>query len=751
MPGPPGENGQPTYTWLKYADDYQGTNMTDDPTGKYYIGLATNKLTATESNDPKDYKWQLVKGEDGQDAHIYQAYSWSPDGTDRFTTTYPNENLATKKSLLAHSTNATNTVIIQLGKITFKSDGAPYLGFRTVGEQYKPATQYTMRFVVRVSSGTIERIGGHTTYIDTIQKLSINGTQLQVADWATGVAYNFEIGKSYYVELTFTTKTVLDSSVGASNGIYVQPNRSTFFKPYAAEILEFKVEQNTSSTIYTPSPEDDFINAYPSYVGTYTTFDDVQSTNPADYTWQRMLGLSGEDGKDGEQGPQGVPGPKGDNGQTYYTWLKYADTPTSGMSDSPTGKTYIGLAYNKASATESTNYADYNWSLIKGSDGAQGPKGDNGQTLYTWIKYATSPTGAGMSDSPTGKTYIGLAYNKTTATESTNAADYTWSLIKGDKGDTGATGPQGPQGPTGPKGDRGLMGIAYVQQTQPSDKTEGVQWFKTDSTDKKIIASYVYKSGAWQEKKYASATLAVESLDALSASLGKITSGEINGVIINGSQFISPFDKEKIVGGSNWVKGTLTNADGMSVLEWTEYVKSSGQTAATGKNIFYYDGVSTSRTRGSRTQTSYFGVDGIQLIDTDYSSIPAATLTIEDLFKIGATELSPASGFSIYSTGSTNLPTARRNGRIVQLAGAFKNNNAITVNAEQITIGYVPEWARPDQATNTVVQGSGMNRFMLVVNPGGAITISRYGTTSYTQAVAGSWLNIACVYSAKDM
>lgn len=245
--------------------------------------------------------------------------------------------------------------------------------------------------------------------------------------------------------------------------------------------------------------------------------------------------------------------------------------------------------------------------------------------------------------------------------------------------------------------------------------------------------------------------LAVESLDALSASLGKITSGEINGVIINGSQFISPFDKEKIVGGSNWVKGTLTNADGMSVLEWTEYVKASGQTAATGKNIFYYDGVSTSRTRGSRTQTSYFGVDGIQLIDTDYSSIPAATLTIEDLFKIGATELSPASGFSIYSTGSTNLPTARRNGRIVQLAGAFKNNNAITLDAEQITIGYVPEWARPDQATNTVVQGSGMNRFMLVVNPGGAITISRYGTTSYTQAVAGSWLNIACVYSAKDM
>ena len=734
VPGPPGENGQPTYTWLKYADDYQGTNMTDDPTGKYYIGLATNKSTATESNDPKDYKWQLVKGEDGQDAHIYQAYSWSPDGKDRFTTTYPNENLilgthfkteddwgmtwsiySGKKELTADGLKLTSNAEAQVGV------GA------NISKQLVNGDVVTVTFQYR-GSGSVE------PYF-----LMNSGANLPITNAGSSSTTEWQ---------TYTRR-------------YTFPNRTEGIKNFSIltrgidkwiEIKKDSVKVEIGNrTIYTPSPEDDFINAYPAYVGTYTTFDDVQSTNPADYTWQRMLGLSGEDGKDGEQGPQGVPGPKGDNGQTYYTWLKYADTPTSGMSDSPTGKAYIGLAYNKPTATESTNYADYTWSLIKGSDGAQGPKGENGQTLYTWIKYATSATGAGMSDSPTGKTYIGLAYNKTTANESTNAADYTWSLIKGDKGDTGATGPQGPQGPTGPKGDRGLMGIAYVQQTQPSDTTEGVQWFKTDSTDKKIIASYVYKSGAWQEKKYASATLAVESLDALSANLGKITSGEINGVIINGSRFISPFDKEKIVGGSNWVRGTLTNADGMSVLEWAEYVKSSGQTAATGKNIFYYDGVSTSRTRGSRTQTSYFGVDGIQLIDTDYSSIPAATLTIEDLFKIGATELSPASGFSIYSTGSTNLPTVRRNGRIVQLAGAFKNNNAITLDAEQITIGYVPEWARPDQATNTVVQGSGMNRFMLVVNPGGAITISRYGTTSYTQAVAGSWLNIACVYSAKDM
>ena len=131
----------------------------------------------------------------------------------------------------------------------------------------------------------------------------------------------------------------------------------------------------------------------------------------------------------GEQGPKGVPGAAG---TTYYTWIKYADTAAgAGMSDSPDGKTYIGLATNKTSSTESSNAADYVWSLFKGSDGVNGT---DGTTTYTWVKYADSAAGAGISNDPTGKTYIGLAYNKTTATESNTPGDYTWSLIKGSDG-----------------------------------------------------------------------------------------------------------------------------------------------------------------------------------------------------------------------------------------------------------------------------------------------------------------------------
>ena len=181
---------------------------------------------------------------------------------------------------------------------------------------------------------------------------------------------------------------------------------------------------------------------------------------------QGLQGPSGPTGPQGQQGPQGVQGPAGTDGKTYYTWIKYANSSTgSGMSNDPTDKTYIGFAYNKTTPTESNNASDYTWSLIKGDKGdtgVQGPSGKDGTTTYTWIKYSDNADGTGLYDTPKSTTkYIGIATNKTTATESTTKTDYTWSLFKGDKGDTGSQGPQGEKGDTGaqgPKGDTGEQG-----------------------------------------------------------------------------------------------------------------------------------------------------------------------------------------------------------------------------------------------------------------------------------------------------
>ena len=63
-----------------------------------------------------------------------------------------------------------------------------------------------------------------------------------------------------------------------------------------------------------------------------------------------------------------------------------------------------------------------------------GVYGSDGKSLFTWVKYADDASGTNMSDDATGKKYMGIAYNKTSATESTTASDYAWSKIQGDNG-----------------------------------------------------------------------------------------------------------------------------------------------------------------------------------------------------------------------------------------------------------------------------------------------------------------------------
>jgi hypothetical protein len=70
-----------------------------------------------------------------------------------------------------------------------------------------------------------------------------------------------------------------------------------------------------------------------------------------------------------------------------------------------------------------------------------------------------------MSDSGVGKEFIGFAYNKTTATESTNKADYKWSEYTGEKGDKGDTGAKGDKGATGSQGAQGPAGAAGKEGT----------------------------------------------------------------------------------------------------------------------------------------------------------------------------------------------------------------------------------------------------------------------------------------------
>lgn len=68
-----------------------------------------------------------------------------------------------------------------------------------------------------------------------------------------------------------------------------------------------------------------------------------------------------------------------------------------------------------------------------GSDGAPGAPGADGVTLYTWYAYADAPDGTFnfTTGAPGSRVFQGVATGKTTATESTDPADYSWSPYVG--------------------------------------------------------------------------------------------------------------------------------------------------------------------------------------------------------------------------------------------------------------------------------------------------------------------------------
>lgn len=207
-------------------------------------------------------------------------------------------------------------------------------------------------------------------------------------------------------------------------------------------------------------------------------------------------------------GPQGIPG-VGTDGKTTYLHIQYApvQNPTAAQM-SKTPNKYIGT-YTDFSGVDSTDPSKYTWAKFEGDQGAQGPKGADGKSSYTWMKYATRPDGLDMSDNPdyvplldsagspildsageqiytvTQATYIGIATNKDTATESTNPADYTWSRFRGVDGYDGKDGANGIPGKDGKDGKTQYTHLAYA------NSADGRTDFSVSDGNREYIGMYV--------------------------------------------------------------------------------------------------------------------------------------------------------------------------------------------------------------------------------------------------------------------
>lgn len=171
------------------------------------------------------------------------------------------------------------------------------------------------------------------------------------------------------------------------------------------------------------------------YLWTRTVITYTSGTPSTSYSTS-YYATDGQKGDPGPPGQQGIQGPPGTNGTSQYVHIRYSAN-SNGNPMTTTWQTtseYIGLA-NTTSATAPTSYTAYSWALIKGADGARGQQGipgapgADGTTTYTWVRYADNENGGGISNNPDGKRYIGLAFNKTSPTESNTASDYKWTAL----------------------------------------------------------------------------------------------------------------------------------------------------------------------------------------------------------------------------------------------------------------------------------------------------------------------------------
>ncbi len=314
IPGKAGADGKTTYTWIRYADDANGGGMSNDPAGKKYMGLAYNKPTAAESNNPADYAWSLIKGDKG-DQGIPGLQGLQGEKGDQGIPGLQGLQGEKGDQGIPGATGAKGD------KGDAGADGrTSYFHIK-----YSPVQNPTAAQMTETPS---DYIG---TYTDYTQSDSNDPTKytwarfkgLQGADGAQGIpGTNGADGKTSYLHIKYS---------------------------------------NDGGSTFTPATGGLAVGETPGdYIGQYTDFTQADSTDVTKYTWSKI------------KGDEGVPGEKGADGTQYWTWIKYSDNPDgTGMYDTPNDLTkYIGIAVNKVTQAESGNKADYTWSRFRGDDAA---------------------------------------------------------------------------------------------------------------------------------------------------------------------------------------------------------------------------------------------------------------------------------------------------------------------------------------------------------------------------------------------
>ncbi|ARU13728.1 virion structural protein [Streptococcus phage P7154] len=235
--------------------------------------VASEEVTFVNVSDGK----QGPKGDDGKTTYFHTAWSYSADGTDGFTTVYPNLNLL--DGTRDFSGNWENG-----GEWT--SDGT-YKGLVVKKRVWKWAGIYKTFTAPKDGKYTFSayvKSSGNAANI--IRFVNLNGVDLY-----SSIRYfgnNFD-----WLRDSFTITLKAKDTIVAKYEIAGSGTDSILWT------AGHKWEEGSVATPWMPSASEVKTADYPSYIGHYTDFTKADSTNPSDYTWNLIRGNDGKDGANG--------------------------------------------------------------------------------------------------------------------------------------------------------------------------------------------------------------------------------------------------------------------------------------------------------------------------------------------------------------------------------------------------------------------------------------------------------------------